>query len=51
MGILSESAAKLRTSAADSIFEVKVLHEAGIVGPMRPDKAAKIGATLLAMSR
>ncbi|HEV7483514.1 MAG TPA: AMP-binding protein [Solirubrobacterales bacterium] len=47
MGILSESAAKLRTSAADSIFEVKVLHEAGIVGPMRPDKAAKIGATFL----
>jgi acyl-CoA synthetase (AMP-forming)/AMP-acid ligase II len=47
MGILSESAAKLRTSAADSIFEVKVLHEAGIVGPMRPDKAAKIGSTFL----
>jgi acyl-CoA synthetase (AMP-forming)/AMP-acid ligase II len=47
MGILSESAAKLRTSAADSIFEAKVLHEAGIVGPMRPDKAAKIGATFL----
>jgi acyl-CoA synthetase (AMP-forming)/AMP-acid ligase II len=47
MGIFSESAAKLRTSAADSIFEAKVLHEAGIVGPMRPDKAAKIGATFL----
>jgi len=47
MGILSESAAKLRTSAADSIFEVKVLHEAGIVGPMRPDKAAKIASTFL----
>ena len=47
MGILSESAAKLRASAADSIFEAKVLHEAGIVGPMRPDKAAKIGSTFL----
>jgi fatty-acyl-CoA synthase len=47
MGILSESTAKLRTSAADSIFEVKVLHEAGIVGPMRPDKAAKIASTFL----
>jgi len=47
MGILSQSAAKLRTSAADSIFEAKVLHEAGIVGPMRPDKAARIGATFL----
>jgi fatty-acyl-CoA synthase len=47
MGILSESAAKLRTSAADSIFEAKVLYEAGIVAPMRPDKAAKIASTFL----
>jgi acyl-CoA synthetase (AMP-forming)/AMP-acid ligase II len=47
MGILTESVAKLRTGAADSIFEAKVLHEAGIVGPMRPDKAAKIGSTFL----
>jgi fatty-acyl-CoA synthase len=47
MGIFSESAAKLRTSAADSIFEVRVLHEAGIVAPMRPDKAARIGSTFL----
>ena len=47
MGILSERAAKLRTSAADSIFEARVLHEAGIVGLMRPDKAARIGTTFL----
>src|SRR6478752_5807192 len=47
MGILSDSVAKLRTSATDSAFELKVLHEAGIVAPMRPEKAAKIGSTFL----
>jgi acyl-CoA synthetase (AMP-forming)/AMP-acid ligase II len=47
MGILSDRAAKLRTSAADSIFEARVLHEAGIVGLMRPDKAVKVGTTFL----
>jgi acyl-CoA synthetase (AMP-forming)/AMP-acid ligase II len=47
MGILSESAAKVRTAAADKAFELRVLHEAGIVEPLRPDKAAKIGATFL----
>jgi acyl-CoA synthetase (AMP-forming)/AMP-acid ligase II len=47
MGILSDSAAKLRASAADSVFEMKVLHEAGVVGPLRPDKALKIGSTFL----
>jgi len=41
------SAAGIRASISDSIFEVKVLHEAGIVAPMRPDKAAKIGSTFL----
>src|SRR6476661_1638356 len=47
MGILSDSAAKLRASAADSLFELKILHGAGIVEPLRPDKALKIGATFL----
>lgn len=47
MGIFSDSAAKLRTAAADKAFEIKVLREAGIVEPLRPDKAAKIGATFL----
>jgi acyl-CoA synthetase (AMP-forming)/AMP-acid ligase II len=47
MGILSDSAAKLRASAADSIFELKVLHGARIVEPLRPDKALKIGSTFL----
>jgi acyl-CoA synthetase (AMP-forming)/AMP-acid ligase II len=47
MGILSDSAAKLRASAADSAFELKVLHGAGIVEPLRPDKALKIGTTFV----
>ena len=47
MGILSDSAAKLRASAADSVFELKVLHEAGVLGPIRPDKAVKMGTTFL----
>jgi acyl-CoA synthetase (AMP-forming)/AMP-acid ligase II len=47
MGILSDSAAKLRASAADSAFELKILHGAGIVEPLRPDKALKIGATFV----
>ncbi|HEY4779913.1 MAG TPA: acyl-CoA synthetase [Solirubrobacterales bacterium] len=47
MGILSDSAAKLRASAADSAFELKILHGAGIVEPLRPDKALKIGTTFL----
>jgi len=41
------SAAGIRASISDSIFEVKVLRDAGIVAPMRPDKAAKIGGTFL----
>jgi fatty-acyl-CoA synthase len=37
----------LRASIADAAFELKVLHESGIVAPLRPDKAAKIGSTFL----
>jgi acyl-CoA synthetase (AMP-forming)/AMP-acid ligase II len=47
MGILSDSAAKLRASAADSAFELKVLHEAGILAPVRPDKALKMGSAFV----
>ncbi len=47
MGILSDSAAKLRASAADSAFELKVLHEAGVLGLIRPDKALKMGSTFV----
>ena len=41
------SPAGLRASISDSIFEVKVLREAGIVSPMRPDKLVKIGGTFV----
>jgi acyl-CoA synthetase (AMP-forming)/AMP-acid ligase II len=37
----------LRGSVSDSIFEGKVLREAGILRPMRPDKALRIGGTFL----
>ncbi len=47
MGILSDSAAKVRASATDKLFELKVLHGAGVVEPMRPDTALKIGSTFL----
>jgi acyl-CoA synthetase (AMP-forming)/AMP-acid ligase II len=47
MGILSDSAGKVRASAADKLFELKVLHGAGVVEPMRPDTALKIGSTFL----
>jgi fatty-acyl-CoA synthase len=39
--------AAVRGSLSDSIFQGKVLHEAGILEPMRPDKALKIGGTFL----
>ncbi|MGN6586705.1 MAG: AMP-binding protein, partial [Solirubrobacterales bacterium] len=41
------SAAAVRGSISDSIFQAKVLREAGILEPMRPDKALKIGGTFL----
>ena len=47
MGDTSTSLAGLRGSVADSLFELRVLREAGIVGPLRPDKALKIGTTFL----
>ncbi|HVD86049.1 MAG TPA: AMP-binding protein [Solirubrobacterales bacterium] len=40
-------AAAVRGSISDSIFQAKTLHEAGILEPMRPDKALKIGSTFL----
>ncbi len=39
--------AGLRGSISDSIFEVKVLREAGILRPMRPDRALKVGGTFV----
>jgi acyl-CoA synthetase (AMP-forming)/AMP-acid ligase II len=47
MGTLGSIAAGIRQSVSDSAFELKVLHEAGVVEPMLPHKAAKIGATFL----
>jgi acyl-CoA synthetase (AMP-forming)/AMP-acid ligase II len=41
------NAAGLKASASDLRFQAKVLHKSGIVGPMRPDKALKIGTTFL----
>jgi acyl-CoA synthetase (AMP-forming)/AMP-acid ligase II len=41
------SAASLRASISDMGFQGKVLRQAGIVEPMRPDKALKIGTTFL----
>jgi len=41
------SAASLRASISDVGFQGKVLREAGILEPMRPDKALKIGSTFL----
>jgi fatty-acyl-CoA synthase len=42
MGILSSIASSARQSVADSVFELKVLREAGVVGLHRPDKSAKV---------
>jgi acyl-CoA synthetase (AMP-forming)/AMP-acid ligase II len=39
--------AGLKATLADMGFQGKVLREAGIVAPMRPDKALKIGTTFL----
>ncbi|HEX7058836.1 MAG TPA: AMP-binding protein [Solirubrobacterales bacterium] len=39
--------AGMRQSVADAVFEARVLHEAGVIGPVRPDKAAKIGSTFI----
>ncbi len=47
MGDLTANLSGLRSSIADSIFEMKVLHEAGILAPMRPDKALKVGSTFV----
>jgi acyl-CoA synthetase (AMP-forming)/AMP-acid ligase II len=47
MANVSATASGLRSSISDSLFEVKVLREAGILAPMRPDKALKIGSTFL----
>jgi len=47
MGMLKSIASSARQSVSDSVFEAKVLHEAGIVGLVRPDKAAKVATIFL----
>ncbi|HET8564952.1 MAG TPA: AMP-binding protein [Solirubrobacterales bacterium] len=47
MASIGLSPASIRGSISDSIFEAKVLREAGILQPMRPDRALKIGGTFL----
>jgi acyl-CoA synthetase (AMP-forming)/AMP-acid ligase II len=37
----------VRGAVSDLLFEARVLREAGIVGPMRPDKALRVGSTFL----
>ena len=39
--------ASLRAKLADRAFELRVLHDAGILGPVRPDKAIRMGATFV----
>jgi fatty-acyl-CoA synthase len=47
MGAIGSIASGIRQSVSDSAFEVRVLREAGIVGLLRPDKAAKVATTFL----
>jgi acyl-CoA synthetase (AMP-forming)/AMP-acid ligase II len=47
MAKLGANVSALRGSISDSVFEVKVLRDAGILAPMRPDKALKVGGTFL----
>ncbi len=47
MGMLKSIASSARQSVSDTAFEAKVLHEAGVVGLVRPDKAAKVATTFL----
>jgi fatty-acyl-CoA synthase len=47
MGRLKSIASSVRRSVSDSVFEAKMLHEAGIVGLVRPDKAAKVATIFL----
>jgi acyl-CoA synthetase (AMP-forming)/AMP-acid ligase II len=47
MGTIGSIAAGVRQSVSDSLFEAKVLHQAGVVGLVRPDKAVKVATTFL----
>jgi fatty-acyl-CoA synthase len=47
MPIIGSIAARVRQSASDSAFEVRVLRESGILELLRPDTAAKIAYTFV----
>jgi fatty-acyl-CoA synthase len=47
MGKLRSIAATARQAASDKAFEVRVLHEAGVLGMHRPDKSAKVISAFL----
>jgi acyl-CoA synthetase (AMP-forming)/AMP-acid ligase II len=47
MSKLGSIATAVRQTASDKAFEVKVLHEAGIAGLHRPDKAVKVVSAFL----
>jgi len=47
MGALGSIATGVRQSVSDSIFEIRVLREVGVLGLLPPDKAAKIAATFV----
>jgi acyl-CoA synthetase (AMP-forming)/AMP-acid ligase II len=47
MASLSSIADRVRQSASDLAFEVKVMHEAGIFGLSRPDRTARAVTTLV----
>ncbi len=43
----SSPTASVKARVADSVFEARVLAESGILAPMRPDKALRIGSAFL----
>ncbi len=47
MPSVTSIASSARQSIADAVFEARVLRDAGIIGLVRPDKAAKLAATFL----
>jgi fatty-acyl-CoA synthase len=47
MGTFGSIVTGVRQSVSDSVFEAKVLREAGVVGLMRPDKAVKVATAFL----
>jgi acyl-CoA synthetase (AMP-forming)/AMP-acid ligase II len=47
MGKLGSITAAARQAASDKAFEIKVLREAGVLAPQRPDKSAKVISAFL----